>query len=111
MNVDATPPRAPAKHVLIAILAIASGSAAIVLPGLNPNHPNQSTNIPSVAIPISCPGIALTLPSLEYFPSLGPSIIAPTNAAHPPMLWTTVEPAKSRNGVSMVASQPPPHIQ
>ena len=45
-------------------------------------------------------------------PRRGPRAMAPINAIMPPTVCTTVEPAKSRNGVSMVASQPPgPQIQ
>jgi hypothetical protein len=42
------------------------------------------------------PGIAFDFPSV-YFPILGPTIIAATNAAHPPTECTTVDPAKSIN--------------
>ena len=41
-------------------------------------------NTPSVVIGREQPGITLTLPSAEYFPSLAPSKIAPAKAAHPP---------------------------
>jgi hypothetical protein len=41
-------PAAAARFVLTAILAI-SVFAAVVLPGLNPNQPNQRINTPSVA--------------------------------------------------------------
>ena len=32
-------------------------------------------------------------------------------AATPPVMWTIVEPAKSWNGVTSWASQPPPQFQ
>ena len=39
-------------------------------------------------------------------PRRGLSAIAPMSEMAPPMLCTTVEPAKSRNGVLIVTSQP-----
>src|SRR6266480_1498173 len=45
-------------------------------------------------------------------PRLGRSAIAPARAMYPPIECTTVEPAKSWNGVFIVASQPSgPHTQ
>ena len=60
---------------------------------------------------IEWPGIARGLPSLPYLPMRGPSMAAPMSAAQPPTLCTTVEPAKSWNGVSSCDSQPPPQTQ
>ena len=54
-------------------------------PGLNPNQPIQRMNTPSAPSVKLCPGIAFDLPSLEYLPILGPSIVAPTKAHHPPI--------------------------
>jgi hypothetical protein len=50
-----------------------------------------------------CPRIAFGFPSFVYFPSLGPSTIAPASASHPPTECTTVDPAKSWN--PLAASQ------
>src|SRR3972149_10287210 len=100
---------AAAVLVVSAILAIAPASAAIVEPGLNPNHPSQRMSAPSVAVDILCPGIGLTLPSFVNLPSLGPRTMTPASAAQPPIEWTTVEPAKPN--MPALASQPPPHIQ
>ncbi len=102
-------PAAAAMFVLSAMVAMAAGSAAIVLPGLNPNHPSQRIRQPSVAEVMLWPGIGLTWPFGRYLPRRGPSTMTPASAAHPPMLWTTVEPAKSRKPCD--ASQPPPHAQ
>jgi hypothetical protein len=106
-------PAAAARFVVTAIRAM-SGVPAVVLPGLNPNQPNHRMKTPRAAIGMLWPGIALTFPSLEYRPSRGPSITAPQRAAHPPMEWTTVEPAKSMN--PSFSSHPfpwyrPPHAQ
>jgi len=59
-------------------------SAAIVLPGLKPYHPSQSTMHPRNAEVMLCPGMGLTLPSFLYFPILGPRRITPVSADHPP---------------------------
>src|SRR3989338_201557 len=45
----ATAPLAAAVLVVTAILPMAVASAAIVLPGLKQNQPNQSTKVPRVA--------------------------------------------------------------
>src|SRR3990172_8439674 len=55
-------PAAAAMLVLSAIEAIAGGSTAIVLPGLNPNQPSQRIRQPRVADVMLCPGIGFTLP-------------------------------------------------
>src|SRR5688572_15923434 len=54
-------PAAAAMLVLRAIEAIALASTAIVLPGLNPNHPSHKTRHPRVAEVMLWPGIGLTL--------------------------------------------------
>ena len=46
----------------------------IVLPGLNPNQPNQRIKQPMVAAVMLCPGIALMRPSEPYLPMRGPRI-------------------------------------
>ena len=73
-----------------------SAATLIVLPGLNPNQPNQSTRQPMKASDMLCPGMACTLPVEEYFPMRGPRITAPVRAAQPPTECTTVQPAKSQ---------------
>ena len=47
---------------------------------------DQSKKTPIDANGILCPSIGLINPFFPYLPSLGPSIYAPTNAAHPPTL-------------------------
>ena len=92
-------------------LAIAAASAALPKascdPPLKPNHPNHRIKVPIVANGKFEPGIAITEPLDEYFPNLGPIIIAPINAAHPPTEWTRVDPAKSEKPIS--ERKPPPH--
>ena len=100
---------AAAMLVVTAMRAMSPAAAAIVLPGLKPNHPNQRTSTPSVADVMLWPGIGFTVPSLAYFPMRGPSIMTPASAAQPPTEWTTVEPAKSH--MPAFASHPPPQIQ
>src|SRR5437870_6491845 len=73
---------AAAVFDVTAIWAIEAQSAAIVDPGLKPNHPNHSTNTPIVADVKLCPWIGCVLPSL-YLPMRGPSMIAPAKAAQP----------------------------
>src|SRR3989338_3645510 len=112
-NVDiAVAARRPVQAAMLVvrqICAIRRGSAAIVLPGLNPNHPSQSTMAPISASDILCPGIALIRPLGPNFPKRGPRIMAPVRAAQPPTECTTVDPAKSQK--PDFASQPPPQIQ
>ncbi len=104
------PPRAAAKLVFMATLAIRSPfPTPKVDPGLKPNHPNQRINTPSDAKGIECPAMTFVDPSGLYFPALGLNIIVPIKAALPPTRCTTVEPAKSAK--PKFASQPPPHIQ
>ena len=103
--VPETQAAAPAMAVFSAIRAIASASAAMVLPALNPNHPSQRMKAPSVAAVMLCAGTGTASPLGRYLPSRGPSTITPLNAAQPPTLCTTVAPAKSTN--PRRASQPP----
>ena len=53
--------------------------------------------------------VGLALPSARNFPRRAPTTMAPARAAHPPVEWTMVDPAKSWKPSS--ASQPPPHVQ
>ena len=76
-------PAAAARHVLTAIKPI-SEVPVVVLPELNPNHPNHKINTPKAANVNECPGIAFAFPLPSNFPILGPTIIAPANAVHPP---------------------------
>ena len=77
-------PAAAAKLVLTKIRTI-SLEAAVVEPGLKPNHPNQRMNTPRAAKGRLCPGMALILPSLVYLPIRGPKTMAPAKATQPPI--------------------------
>ena len=69
--------------------------APSVDPGLNPNQPNARMKQPVSTITMSCPGIALGLPSRVYLPMRGPMMSATASAVMPPTECTTPEPAKS----------------
>src|SRR3989338_97551 len=97
---------AAAVFVVMQMREIASTSAAIVEPGLNPNHPNHRTKHPINPSERLCPGIGFAEPSLLYFPYRGPKAKMPAKPAHPPMECTWVDPAKSRN--PFPANHPPP---
>ena len=107
-----TPAAAP-RFVLISRLPIAVASlappSASCEPPLNPNHPIQRMKTPSVTIGTLDGGVALTLPSARNLPRRAPTMMIPARAAHPPVEWTIVEPAKSWKPRS--ASQPPPQVQ
>jgi hypothetical protein len=110
-----TPP-APAKNVLIKIVDTAIASSAVPIascePPLNPNQPNQRTNTPKVTNGIEDAANGFNgagAPDLVNLPSLGPIIIAPANAAAPPVECTNVDQAKSEKPIE--ANQPPPHCQ
>ena len=67
---------------------------------LKPYQPNQRIKQPSAPKVTACPGIALTfltfpLLSFMYFPSRGPTIIAPISAVIPPTECIAALPAKS----------------
>src|SRR5260370_26135666 len=106
-------PAQAARVVFVEIRPIPSKSIAeSVLPGLNPYQPNHRITAPSAARVMLCPGGIPPPSRLNLRPSRGPSAIAPLIAAIPPIVWTTGEPAKSRNGVFIVASHPlGPHTQ
>src|SRR5215471_17165517 len=90
------PPAHAASVVFAATLPMPIKSIAeSVLPGLNPYQPNHKLRPPEHAMVKSC-GIIGPPPSrLKRRPRRGPSTIAPAKAINPPMLCTTVEPAKS----------------
>ena len=110
-------PPALASIVLTATTPIRRSVPARVDPALNPNQPKARMKQPTIAIGMWCPGIAFGVPSLLNLPRRGPSILAPTKASTPPVMWTTEEPAKSTwpcprlKLLPSLASQPPPHTQ
>src|SRR5919106_5216849 len=61
-----------AVFVVTAMRAISAKEAAMVLPGLNPNQPNQRISPPAVAVARVLPGMGLIRPSRVYFPRRGP---------------------------------------
>src|SRR5580765_6723219 len=63
--------------------------------GLKPYQPNQRIRPPMTAIVRSCGGIGPPPSRWNFRPNLGPSMMAPAIATHPPIECTTVEPAKS----------------
>src|SRR5260370_20774507 len=71
-----TAPADAASSVFTATTAIRRSVAPNVDPGLNPIHPKARTNVPMTAYPHVFPGNALAIPSLLYYPLLGPLIIA-----------------------------------
>src|SRR4051794_458582 len=112
------PPAQAARVVLVAMRPTASKSMAdSVEPGLKPYQPNHRITVPSEAMIRSLGGVGPPPSLLNLRPRRGPRAMAPQRAMTPPTVWTTVEPAKSRNGTllvkslrkpgDMVPSQPP----
>src|SRR3972149_5761238 len=106
-------PAAAAINVLLATTDIRKSVAARVLPALKPNQPKARIKVPITTYTRLWPGIALGVPSGLYFPFLGPSTHAPTNAIIPPIVCTQAQPAKSFTPApkGSVLNQPPPHTQ
>ena len=114
--IDARPsptdlPAAAASVVLVATRPMPAESIAdSVLPGLKPYQPNHRITPPSAAMVRSWPGGRPPPSRLNLRPRRGPSTIAPARAIMPPIVCTTVEPAKSRmttRRCAAVCSQPP----
>src|SRR6185369_4772996 len=75
--------------------------------GLKPYQPNQRIKPPMTAIVRSCGGIGPPPSRANLRPNLGPSMMAPAIATHPPIEWTTVEPAKSWKFIPRLDKNPP----
>src|SRR2546430_3587334 len=75
--------------VLVAITPMRRSDPASVEPGLKPNHPKHRMKVPTRAIGMLWPGIALADPSGLYLPRRGPRRAAPTSAIIPPVICTT----------------------
>src|SRR2546421_1179926 len=117
----------PAAHAASVVLAATrpmpvQSMADRVEPGLNPYQPNHRMTPPMAPQVRSCGGSGPPPSRLNLRPRRGPSAMAPARAMNPPTVWTTVEPAKSRNTAPwvnvargwmvMLPSQPPgPHAQ
>src|SRR5262245_31835227 len=106
-----------ASIVHTAIEPIRRSVAASELPGLNPNQPNARISVPTATIGMLCAGMALGEPSLLNLPIRGPRTHAPQRAQRPPVMCTTLDPAKSTwpfpspKLAPRSASQPPPQTQ
>ena len=108
----ATHPAPAARLVLTITLLIVTASteplSTSIEPPLNPNQPNHRIKTPRVTSGTFEGGVDLTLPSSRNLPRRAPTTITPASAAHPPVEWTMVEPAKSLK--PSLVSQPPPHV-
>src|SRR3989475_12692694 len=81
--------------VLVAITPMRRSDPASVEPGLKPNHPKHRMKVPTRAMGMLWPGIALADPAGLYLPRRGPGGAAAASAIIPPAICTTDEPAKS----------------
>src|SRR5258708_23871993 len=94
--IEVRPAGQAARVVLVATRPMHTKSRAeSVLPGLNPYHPNHRMSPPLTAIVRSWGNIGAPPSRLNLRPNRGPRTMAPANAINPPMVCTTVEPAKS----------------
>ncbi len=89
----------PAAHAAEVVLAAtrpmpSKSIAESVLPGLKPYQPNHRSRPPDAAMVRSCGSMGPPPSRLNLRPRRGPSTMAPASAMKPPMVWTTVEPAK-----------------
>src|ERR1700728_3163936 len=81
--------------------------AESVEPGLKPYQPNHRMTPPTAAMVMSWPGIGPPPSRTNLRPRRGPRTMAPARAIMPPMVCTTVEPAKSWNAAGCrLFSQP-----
>ena len=95
-NIAVRPAAQAASVVLAATRPMPWQSIAdSVLPGLKPYQPNHRIRPPAAAIVRSCGSIGPPPSRLNLRPSRGPSTMAPASAMKPPIVCTTVEPAKS----------------
>src|ERR1051325_7607284 len=109
---EVRPPAQAARVVLAATRPIPTMSIAeSVLPGLNPYQPNQRINPPLTAMVRSCGNMGPPPSRVNLRPSRGPRTMAPARAMNPPMVCTTVDPAKSWEEVAFAAHQCQPAIR
>src|SRR3984885_4923999 len=91
------PPPQASSIVLVEIQHMPIASIAeSELPGLKPYQPNQSTKPPKAAIGKLCAGGIPPPSRAKIRPIRGPKTTAPASEAIPPIVCTTVDPAKSR---------------
>src|ERR1700722_16965087 len=94
--IEVNPAAHAASVVLVATRPMPEKSMAeSVLPGLKPYQPNHRISPPLTAIVRSCGSIGAPPSPLDFRPSLGPRTMAPARAMNPPIVCTTVDPAKS----------------
>src|SRR5437879_4665236 len=95
-NIAVKPAAHAASVVFVATRPMPSKSIAeSVLPGLNPYQPNHRIRPPVTAIVKSCGNMGAPPSRLNFRPSRGPRTMEPASAMNPPIVCTTVEPAKS----------------
>ena len=95
-NSAARPPVQAARVVLAEMRPMPPKSIADSdEPGLKPYQPNHRRNPPMTATVRSCGSMGPPPSRLNLRPILGPSMMPPARAIHPPIECTTVEPAKS----------------
>src|SRR6266851_10210035 len=95
-NIAVNPAAQAASVVLVATRPMPSKSIAeSVLPGLNPYQPNHRRRPPAAAIVRSCGSMGPPPSRLNRRPRRGPRTIAPASSIKPPIVCTTVDPAKS----------------
>src|SRR6476620_3740801 len=95
-KIAARPPIHAARVVFVATRPTpALSMIESVEQGLKPYQPNQRIRPPMTAMVRSCGGIGPPPSRVNLRPNLGPSMMAPAIATHPPIECTTVEPAKS----------------
>src|SRR5580704_19040607 len=103
--------RPPAQAASVVFAATrphpAASIADSVLPGLNPYHPNQRMTPPTAAMVMLWPGIGPPPSRLNLRPRRGPRTIAPAREMKPPIVWTTVEPAKSWKAIGVMTVSHP----
>src|ERR1700693_1559738 len=99
-NMAVKPAAQAARVVFAATRPTPSKSIAeSVLPGLKPYQPNHRIRPPVTAMVKSCGSIGAPPPRLNLRPRRGPRTMEPANATHPPIVCTTVDPAKSWNDI------------
>src|SRR5713101_1217026 len=95
-NIAVNPAAHAARVVLVATRPMPSKSIAdSVLPGLKPYQPNHRISPPETAIVKSCGSMGAPPSRLNVRPKRGPRTMEPARAMNPPMVCTTVDPAKS----------------
>src|ERR1700710_131564 len=110
-NITNTADRPPVHAAKVVFIATRPTPAASMIEsveqGLKPYQPNQRIKPPTTAMVRSCGSIGPPPSRLNLRPILGPSMMAPAMATHPPIECTTVEPAKSWKFIPTIDRKPP----